>query len=499
MSTDSIVHQTVASTVSHLVEKNLQKVQEKIVDQGLLYKASISKQDERFMEALSEVTKVRTFLTDPSRILGSDRTKHGEVAEQVEVYIRNAREIIDGNTPVATFVNVGRTAPEDYIINGFKVQSKFINGTNSSLEHVLKHLEKYDGFTNDGSRYIVPKDQYDIIQRLYRGEMVEGLNDRSIASILNKVKEVERVTGKPFDTVIDSSISNYGDVQLGKIHDTLNNHDKELMTVNNQKKSEIRKANDEENMRLDELKHPSLNEGAKIASIAGALGGGMSFATSIYKKHKKGTPIHQFDIVDWKEVGVETAKGAGKASVTAGAIYVATRLTHMSAPMAGAVASATWGMSRLVGQYSENIINLDEFIAQGQVVCLDAGIAAIGASLGQMLIPVPILGAIVGTIATDVLWGIAKGKMGSAEIAFRARLDEYYIEVKKELEDEYSRIILKIRGHYEKLGGLITAAFDVQFNLDVRFENSVLLTRELGVEEEHILKTDEDIMRFFIE
>jgi hypothetical protein len=97
MSTESIVQQTIASTVSHLVEKNLQKVQEKIISQGLLNKASISKQDERFMEALSEVTKVRAFLTDPSRILGSDRTKHGEVAEQVEVYIRNAREIIDGN------------------------------------------------------------------------------------------------------------------------------------------------------------------------------------------------------------------------------------------------------------------------------------------------------------------------------------------------------------------------------------------------------------------
>jgi hypothetical protein len=139
-------------------------------------------------------------------------------------------------TPVATFASVGRTAPEDYILNGLKVQSKFINGTNSSLEHVLKHLEKYEGFTNDGSRYIVPKDQYDIIQRLYHGEKVEGLNNRSITSILNRVKEIERITGKPLDTVIDGSISNYGDVQLGKIHDTLNNHDQELMTANNQKK-----------------------------------------------------------------------------------------------------------------------------------------------------------------------------------------------------------------------------------------------------------------------
>lgn len=364
---------------------------------------------------------------------------------------------------------------------------------------MLKHLEKYDGFTTDGSGYMLPKDQYNIIQRLSLGEKVEGLNDRSIASILNKVKEIEARTGKPFGEVVDESVSDYGDVQLGKIHNTLNDHDQDIMTTNDQKKSEIRKKHDKEKMRLDELKQPSFNEGLKVAGIAGAVGGGLTFATSVYKKYKKGIHIHQFALEDWKEVGLETVKGAGKASVTAGAIYTATRLTHMSAPMAGAVASATWGMTRLIGQYSENEINLDEFIAQGQVVCLDSGIAAIGAGVGQLLIPIPILGAIVGTIATDVLWGIAKGKMGASEAEFRTRLDAYYTEVKEELEEEFTRIVTKLRNHYEKLGGLITAAFDLQFNLEARFENSVLLAREFTVDEKQILETQDDITKYFMD
>ncbi|WP_019413921.1 hypothetical protein [Paenisporosarcina sp. TG20] len=499
MSAETIRFQTIASTVSHVVEKNLKDVQVKILEQGILVKELLSIQDERFMDALTEVSKVRTFLSNPARILGSERTKHGEVAEQVEVYIRNAREFINGNERIATFDGVARTAPEDYILNGLKVQSKFINGTNNSLDHVIKHLEKYDGFTDGGARYILPKDQYDIIQRIYQGEQVEGLNARSIVSILEKIKDIEERTGKPFGQVVDGSISNYGDVQLGKIHDTLNDHEQNIMQTNDQKKSEIRKKTEEEKNRLNELKQPSLNEGLKVAGIAGLVGGGMSFATAVYKKHKLGIPIHQFASEEWKEVGIDSAKGAGKASVTAGAIYAATRLTDMSAPMAGAVASASWGMARLIGQYSENEINLDEFIEQGQVVCLDAGIAALGAGLGQFLIPIPILGAIIGTIATDVLWGIAKGKIGTAEIEFRAKLDAYYAKVKQELEEEYSRIVTKIREHYERLGGIIHAAFDLQFNLDTRFGNSILLAQDLSVEEDKILKTEEDIMRFFID
>ncbi|MEZ9922079.1 hypothetical protein AB4342_18280, partial [Vibrio breoganii] len=89
-------------------------------------------------------------------------TKHGEVAEKIEIAIRNARQALDQNAfkPeefTATFEGVGRTAPEDYIINGIEVQSKFINGINNNLKHVIDHMDKYDHFGRDGSYYHIPK------------------------------------------------------------------------------------------------------------------------------------------------------------------------------------------------------------------------------------------------------------------------------------------------------------------------------------------------------
>ncbi|MGQ0439973.1 hypothetical protein ACT4UT_23845, partial [Bacillus sp. B-TM1] len=104
--------------------------------------------------------------------MGSDKTKHGEIAEQVEVHVRNAYKILKGMNPLATFDGVGRTAPEDYLINGVPYQSKFINGVINNLTYVLKHMEKYNEFGRDGSKYMIPKDIYDLVTRLRAGETV---------------------------------------------------------------------------------------------------------------------------------------------------------------------------------------------------------------------------------------------------------------------------------------------------------------------------------------
>ncbi|MGQ7156694.1 hypothetical protein ACUODF_44430, partial [Escherichia coli] len=74
--------------------------------------------------------------------------------------------------PLATFDGVGRTAPEDYLINGVPYQSKFINGVINNLTYVLKHMEKYNEFGRDGSKYMIPKDIYDLVTRLRAGETV---------------------------------------------------------------------------------------------------------------------------------------------------------------------------------------------------------------------------------------------------------------------------------------------------------------------------------------
>ena len=73
----------------------------------------LSNQNINFSKAISEIYNVRNFVGTPENILGSQLTKHGEIAEQVEVGISNARSYIQGGVKIATFEGGGRTAPGD--------------------------------------------------------------------------------------------------------------------------------------------------------------------------------------------------------------------------------------------------------------------------------------------------------------------------------------------------------------------------------------------------
>ncbi len=133
-------------------------------------------QDAAWNHAQEQIDKVREFVGSPEKILGSALTKHGEIAEQVEVGIRNARSALHQNDLTATFDGVGRTAPEDYMVDGTAVQSKFINGAVKNLDHVMEHMNKYTSFGRDGSYYHIPKDHYETITKVMNGESVEGLS-----------------------------------------------------------------------------------------------------------------------------------------------------------------------------------------------------------------------------------------------------------------------------------------------------------------------------------
>ena len=98
---------TVRDQVSGQVVEGINAVREHVINK--LQDA----QDGAFQRAVEQIDKVREFLGDPSKILGNPLTKHGEIAEQVEVGVRNARSLIEQQGIVATFEGVGRTAPED--------------------------------------------------------------------------------------------------------------------------------------------------------------------------------------------------------------------------------------------------------------------------------------------------------------------------------------------------------------------------------------------------
>ena len=445
----------------------------------------LSNQNINFSKAISEIYNVRNFVGTPENILGSQLTKHGEIAEQVEVGISNARSYIQGGDKIATFEGVGRTAPEDYIVNGLNVQSKFYNGINNVLKNgILGHLEKYQNFTEDGGFYHIPKDQYIIIQKILNGEAIENLSSRTIDTIKSNINEIEQATGKSFIDVVKPTISDYSEVQQGVIHKTLNNHEKDIISKNEQKIDEIK------------LEHKAnFQEGLKATIGAAAVGGVLSFTTSVYKHYKNEKNIFKNELSkkELKELGIDTAKGSALGGITGASIYGLTNYASLSAPFAAAVVGASKSLSSLAVDYKNGEITLSEFIDMGFIVCSESSIVGIATAAGQMIIPIPALGAVIGSLTGVIMLKLLGEDSGKTASQIKKEMNDFL----NGLDEAYIKVIDKIKKEFDELGDLTTIAFDLKLNTTL-LSRSLDLARAYGVKESELLKNRQEVDDYFL-
>lgn len=459
---------------SHLVKDQISGGVVQAVNESRLQDelAKIATQDVAFGKAVEQIDQVRTFLGRPENILGSALTKHGEIAEHVEVGVRNARAALYQQDMTATFDGVGRTAATDYLIDGVDVQSKFINGINNNLSHVLDHMEKYSNFGRDGSYYHIPKDTHETISRIMEGDNC-GLADRTANAIRDKVQQIEQQSGQSFHAVVQPGISDYADVQQGKILTTLDGHESDLKHENERLRDQI----------VQDHK-PNLQEAANAAAMAGAVGGALSFATSLYGKYKQGkNPFRgDFSAEDWGEIGIETAKGTGIGAVAGGSIYLMTNYASMSAPFAAAVVSAAKGVSSLISQLNAGEIDFDQFVDLGMIVCSESAIVGVATLAGQTLIPLPLVGAVIGSLAGRILAEFATGKTAEVAQRIRQEMDAFL----KTLDEKLQYVFQTIDAEFDRLGKLTVAAFDLERNRAL-LNASIELAQTYGVAPEKII------------
>ena len=102
--TKSTQEQAVASWIDYLYQSRIASIIK-----------ALNEQDFNLERSLAELQKIKDFISNPTHILGNPLSKHGEIAENFQVYVSNAIKILTGEATEHTFENVGRTAPEDYI------------------------------------------------------------------------------------------------------------------------------------------------------------------------------------------------------------------------------------------------------------------------------------------------------------------------------------------------------------------------------------------------
>lgn len=440
--------------------------------------------DELLEKAFRQIDTVRAFLQDPSTILGSEGSKHGEVAEQVEVALRNARAIIDGQDAPATFGDLGRTHAADYFINGQAIQSKFYNSIPEGLRAFIAHMEKYPDMAATGG-YIMPSDRYDEVMRVISGDADGSVSETRRKAILALVEKIEAATGRSFEEVVKPSVSTYPEVQLGVIDDTLDGHDADL---------EDRNAEHAE--RIDTEHQPSLAGMAQAAAISGAISGTIATGMAMYSKAKDGkNPFRgEFTAEDWKDVGIAGGKGTAGGVLTGAAIYGMTNYAGMAAPFAGAVVSAAKGLTTLTNEYAAGNIDAEEFLDLGMFLCAESAVVGLATAAGQTFIPIPILGGIIGSISGKMMVQLAQGLSAKQAQQLQEEIDKFIAT----LDDTYRQVIDEINAEFEKLGPLTTAAFDFDRNYELVLVSSVNLAIAHGVADAKILRSVGDIDAFMM-
>lgn len=440
-------------------------------------------QNLRFQESMITMDSVREFIDRPGNILGSPATKHGEIAEVAEVGVRRSWDSLFGRTPSAD-LHPDRIGPIDYIVNDSDVQSKFYNGVHNSLGGVADHLEKYPNFPAGNTYYAIPKDQLELVKKVLNGEDTE-LNQKSVDALKRLVKDLESKTGRDFKDLVRPAFFDYDEVQLGSIDETLDHH-----------QEEITKANEKEVEKIRAQHQASLQEGFKATAIAAAVGAGVSFVGTTFAKYRDGKNIFkgEFTAQDWKDVGLDTAQGAVIGGVTGGALYLMTNCASMSAPLAGAVVSAVKGLAPLVKGYYAGEISMAQLVDSGCLVCSEVGMVAAASAIGQALIPVPILGALVGALAGQVLSSILAREVEGSAKAISERIKEYTAT----LGEHQKQALLRLMDRFARLGELTVAAFDLDLNIDI-LATSAKLAQTYGVDHSKLLRTTLEVDRFMLD
>lgn len=459
-------------------------------------------QQAAFARAMAEMQNVRDFIGTPERILGSPLTKHGEIAEHVEVALTNARDLMAGTLPSATFEGVGRTAPEDYIKAGVDVQSKFINGVGNTLDHVVDHMKRYVSFGRDGSFYEIPSDQSTQIGQILKGEPVDGLALRTQEAIRRKLEAIAEMSGRPVSDVVRPAQSSYGEVQQGVIHKTLDGHEQRLTTDNaarvreldgqrSGKEAESRAARDA----AAEAEKPTLGQAAEAALAGAAVGAGLRAVAVLNEKRKAGKTLRTLTAEDWKEVGIESLKGGAMGAASGASIYLLTNSAGLAAPFAGAVVSSAQAVSSLVLSYNRGEITAAECTAMGQIVCAEGAFVACGTVIGQTLIPIPVLGAFFGSTASRIFLNIIKEQSGPHAIVVAAQMERKHAEDMQRLSEEHQVLMAELNARLAHLGDLTAAAFDPAINVQARLLASIDLAVAYGVTP---LQTDEELDLFIL-
>ncbi len=474
---------------------------------------ALSQQDSNLKKAMETIGKTKEEIAKLiATNRGGSKGLHGYIAEIAEVGVGNARRNIEGKNNIYKWLNDNGIS--DLKRYGSEIQVKFVASKGPfSLGAVKEHLAKYPDYLKNGEVYHIPKDHYEAIHTLYKmseKEAYKTLSNNGNGLTVRQWRSVhEFFDNNPDITIKDikPSLLEYDEVQVGTIDKTIKKEKQSLKETDKQRREAVKDDN-----------KPSLEDAGKATVTAAVTEGAMTFVICIVNKIKSGKSLTDFTEDDWKEILKETGISTAKGGVRGANIYSATSAITVNAPMfydvgiaqkaldaynrtaavsANAIVTASFGFAGLINKYRKHEINEIKLLEDSQIVCLDAAVSALSSLVGQMIIPVPWIGAIVGNVVGTMMYKISKENFNAKE---QKIIKQYYEEMKaleEKLGEKYRQFASDIDSAFESFIFIVENAFAV--DLDTAFKGSVELAKMCDVPDDEILDTLEKGKSYFLD
>ena len=440
--------------------------------------------------AKQEYQRVRGFVFDSSTPgpQGPQRTQHGQIAEKLTVADTNARDILGGKKPTATYDGLALGDATDLIVDGHPIQSKYGKSTYISLREIIRHLQEKG--PDNPPFFQIPIEQRAQLHELRDSDTIKGVNESDIEAIRRQLGMIEELSGQDPDGIIRAGTATWDEVQLGRIGDTIEDREQEV---------EIR--SDERREQIVDHYAPSVAKLAETTVVGGVTGAGVAITQTFFLKCRQGkNPFKgEFTRTDWTEIGVAGGKGNAAGMVSGSTLYMLTNATDLVAPFAGSLVSMMMGINNLRRDFRTGNIDRDQFVDLCHVTASEAALVGLAAAAGQAMLPIPFLGAFVGIIAGKVVTASLKGRWEVDAIELVARLKDYEYWAMTHLDEECRRLLASIEAHFVELDRLEELAFDPATNTDLRLRTSAMLARRVSVSDKLIMDSTDEVDVFMTE
>lgn len=454
--------------------------------------SALNRQDMNLKDALASIDgairKIDLEVVATNR--GGVKGMHGFIAEVAEVGVGNARSQIRGGDAVYQWNN--NNGPVDLMRSGVEIQQKFVAaGGRFGLGAITEHLQKYPDFVESGGKYQIPRDHFEVIQKLHAMPREEAGKLLTHGGDGPSLKDWARVQaffeeGSVGIESLEPSHLKYSEAQKGAYGATLETEKDSLRAT-------------DQSLRDDAYQQskPTLQQGAKATLAAAAIEGGAAIVLAVVEKRRAGTQLRDFTGEDWADIAGEGGFGVVKGGVRGVSIYWLTNFTATSAAVASSIVTAAFGVAEQANKLRRGEIDELEFIENAELVCLETAISALSSFVGQALIPVPVLGAVIGNTVGMIMYKAISSSLSKREAALIMGYLSEQQALDEQLAAEYQELIEQLDASMSDYLEVLERAFSP--DVEVALLGSVELALEVGVASEEVLNSDEKVLAYFLD